>query len=88
MRRVFDLDVLACPRCGGRLRVIAAVQDPLAVQAILTHLARSGVPALPGPAHLPPPHSRSPRLSPLFSTLPVTRAGPPRPRSRTSPPAS
>jgi uncharacterized protein YbaR (Trm112 family) len=22
MRRVFDLDVLACPRCGGRLRVL------------------------------------------------------------------
>jgi uncharacterized protein YbaR (Trm112 family) len=41
MRRVFDLDVLACPRCGGRLRVIAAVQDPLAVQAILAHRARS-----------------------------------------------
>jgi hypothetical protein len=27
MRRVFDLDVLACPRCGGRLQVIATVQD-------------------------------------------------------------
>ncbi len=50
MRRVFDLDVLACPRCGGRLRIIAAVQDPLAVQAILTRLARSGAPAPPGPA--------------------------------------
>jgi hypothetical protein len=42
MRRVSDLDVLACPRCGGRLRVIAAVQDPLAVQAILAYRARSG----------------------------------------------
>jgi hypothetical protein len=40
MRRVFDLDVLPCPRCGGRLQVIAAVQDPLAVQAILAHLGR------------------------------------------------
>jgi hypothetical protein len=28
MRRVFDGDVLACPRCGGRLRVIAIGQDP------------------------------------------------------------
>jgi hypothetical protein len=50
MRRVFDLDVLACPRCGGRLRVIATVQDPLAVQAILTHRARSGAAEPPGPA--------------------------------------
>jgi uncharacterized protein YbaR (Trm112 family) len=34
-RRVFALDVLACPRCVGHLRVIATMQDPLAVQAIL-----------------------------------------------------
>jgi len=48
MRRVFALDVLACPRCGGRLRVIATVHDPLAVQAILAHLARSGATEPPG----------------------------------------
>jgi len=35
MRRVFALDVLPCPRCGGRRRVIATVcGDPLAGQAI------------------------------------------------------
>ena len=50
MRRVFDLDVLACPRCGGRLRVIATVQAPLSVQAILAHLGRSRSPEPPGPA--------------------------------------
>jgi len=51
MRRVFDLDVLACPRGGGRLRVIATVQDPLAVQAILAHLGRSlSTTEAPGPA--------------------------------------
>jgi hypothetical protein len=38
------------PRCGGRLRVIATVLDSPAVQVILAHLARSGVPAPPGPA--------------------------------------
>jgi len=50
MRRVFDLDVLACPRCRGRLHVIAAVQDPLAVQAILAHLGRPLSPEPPGPS--------------------------------------
>jgi len=50
MHRVFALDVLACPPCGGRLRVIATVQNPLAVQAILAHLRRSGAPEPPGPA--------------------------------------
>ena len=34
---LFALDVLACPRCGARLRVIATVQAPLAGQAILAH---------------------------------------------------
>ena len=35
MRRAFDIDVLACPRCGGRLRLIATVEDPDAIRAIL-----------------------------------------------------
>ena len=52
-RPVFDFDILACPRCGARLRVIATVQDPLVVQAILAHLAPSGAPAPPGPAAPP-----------------------------------
>lgn len=47
MRRVFALDVLACSRCGGCLRVIATVQDSLAVQALLAHRTRSAAPAPP-----------------------------------------
>ena len=27
--------MLACPRCGGRLRLIATVEDPDAIRAIL-----------------------------------------------------
>jgi uncharacterized protein YbaR (Trm112 family) len=50
MRRVFALDVLACPRCGGRLRVIATVQDPAVVRAILAHLGLAPGPDSPGPA--------------------------------------
>jgi hypothetical protein len=41
MRRAFDRDVLACPRCGGRLRSIATVEDPDAIRAILGALAES-----------------------------------------------
>jgi uncharacterized protein YbaR (Trm112 family) len=54
MRRVFDLDVLACPRCGGRLRVIATVQDPAMVRAVLAHLGLAPGSDSPGPA---PPSS-------------------------------
>ena len=42
MRRAFDVDVLACPRCGGRLRLLATVEDPDAIRAILAAVAVSG----------------------------------------------
>jgi len=51
MRRAFALDVLACPTCGGRLRLIATLYDPAVIRKILAHLGRlahSG--RSPGPA--------------------------------------
>lgn len=41
MRRAFDIDALAYPRCGGRLRLISTVEDPDAVRAILAALDES-----------------------------------------------
>ena len=38
MARVFELDVLACTRCGGRMRILAAIDSPDAIQKILTCL--------------------------------------------------
>jgi hypothetical protein len=35
MRCAFDGDVVACPRCGGRLRLIATIEDPDAIRAIV-----------------------------------------------------
>ena len=34
----FDVDVLACPACGGRLRLIALVLDPRTIHAMLLSL--------------------------------------------------
>jgi hypothetical protein len=31
-------DVLGCPRCGGRFRLIALIDNPRVVQRILAHL--------------------------------------------------
>jgi len=28
LRRTFQIDVLACPECGGRLRLLATIEDP------------------------------------------------------------
>ncbi|MEE8384412.1 MAG: transposase [Dehalococcoidia bacterium] len=35
MQRVFALDVLECPKCAGRMRILAAVHSPEAARAIL-----------------------------------------------------
>src|SRR5206468_9672558 len=42
LQRVFAVDVLACPNCGGRMRLIATVEDPRVVRRILTHLGLTG----------------------------------------------
>ena len=42
LKRVFDIDIEQCPRCGGRLKIIAAIVDPQVIIQILTHL---GLPA-------------------------------------------
>ncbi len=38
MQRSFGFEVLACPRCGGRLRLIALIEDSRVIQRILHHL--------------------------------------------------
>jgi hypothetical protein len=50
LRRVFGIDVLACPRCGGRLRLIATMEDPAVVGKILAPLGLLHSADSPGPA--------------------------------------
>ncbi len=38
LRRTFEIDVLACPDCGGRLRLLATIEDPELIAKILRHL--------------------------------------------------
>ena len=35
MRRVFEIDVLECPECRGRMRILASIHSPDAIRAIL-----------------------------------------------------
>jgi hypothetical protein len=35
LRRTFDVDVLRCASCGGRLRIVGEVTDPAAVRLVL-----------------------------------------------------
>jgi hypothetical protein len=54
LRRVFAVDILECPRCGGRMRLLAAIQPPDVTQAILDCLDLSSR-APPTAAAVPDP---------------------------------
>jgi hypothetical protein len=38
LKRVFDIDIETCSVCGGSMKVIAAIEDPVVIKKILTHL--------------------------------------------------
>jgi hypothetical protein len=42
LRRVFEIDMENCPRCGGELKIIAAILEKSVIERILEHL---GLPA-------------------------------------------
>ena len=38
LRKVFAIDVLECPRCQGRLEIVAFIAEPTVARRILDHL--------------------------------------------------
>ena len=54
MRRTFGVDVLAGPRCGGRLRLVALIAQASVVQRIVRHLGLPTEVPESRPARAPP----------------------------------
>ena len=90
MRRGLNLDVETCPRCGGKMRLVALVQEPENIARYLRHLGLptevppmaplSGLgPARPAPA---PRGFAAPVACPWATVLAEPRPPPP-PRSAT-----
>ena len=50
LKRVFDIDIEHCPQCGGKLKIIAAIEEPAVIERILTHLGLSAQPPPRAPA--------------------------------------
>ena len=40
LKRVFGIEIEACARCGGKLRIIASIEAPEVIAKILAHLER------------------------------------------------
>jgi hypothetical protein len=38
LKRVFNIDIETCERCGGHAKVIASIEDPQVIEKIVTHL--------------------------------------------------
>ena len=54
MRRTSGFDVLACPRCGGRLRLVALIDQARVIERILRHLSLPTEIPEARPARAPP----------------------------------
>jgi hypothetical protein len=42
LKRVFDIDIESCERCGGAVKIIACIEDERVIEKILTHLGWQG----------------------------------------------
>jgi hypothetical protein len=38
LKRVFNIDIETCRVCGGAVKVLACIEDPVVIEKILTHL--------------------------------------------------
>jgi len=52
IRKVFEVDPLLCPRCGGRMRIIAFLTDYAVVDRIIHHLKLTFVAERPPPPRM------------------------------------
>ena len=70
--RTFGFDVLACPRGGGRLRLVALIEQASVVQRILRHLGLPTEVPEPRPARAPPRRLAHSRINPkmLLNSMP------------------
>jgi hypothetical protein len=75
LKRVFMTDALTCPKCKGRMKILAAIIEPSAIRKILDHL---GIPseAPRRTAARPPPQAE---LSGTSDHAEVDNADPPSP---------
>jgi len=66
LKRVFNIDIEVCDRCGGSVKVIACIEDRNVIDRILAHLREKqrGSPTLP---HLTPRSRAPPETFPLFA---------------------
>jgi hypothetical protein len=51
IRKVFEVDPLLCPSCGGQMKIISFIEDPKAIDKIIRHLELTFDAERPPPPH-------------------------------------
>jgi transposase len=52
IRKVYEVDPLLCPQCGGQMKVIAFLTDYAVIDRIINHLKLSFVAERPHPSQM------------------------------------
>jgi len=52
IRKVYEVDPMLCPQCGGQMKIIAFLTDYAVVYRIINHLKLTFVAERPPPPHL------------------------------------
>ncbi len=42
IRKVWEVSPMTCPRCGGEMKVVSVITDPVVIDRILKHLENRG----------------------------------------------
>ena len=51
IRRVYEVDPLLCPSCGGWMRILSFIEEPKTIDRIIRHLELTFVAERPPPPH-------------------------------------
>ena len=57
LKRVFNIDIEVCDSCGGKTKIIGAIEDPRVIRKILDHLGLPTKPPVISQARGPPSYS-------------------------------
>jgi len=52
IRKVYEVDPLICPRCGGRMKVVSFLTEYAVVDRIIRHLELTFAAEKPPPSHV------------------------------------
>jgi hypothetical protein len=67
LKRVFGIDVLACSKCQGNIKIIAAIEDPNVIKKILTHMGLPSTAPRLHPARGPPHTDQDDMFEPWYA---------------------